>query len=101
MSRYIDADKLAREYERHPTRWYFGRDVLREIGEAETVEVDAEPVRNGRWMTCEDGWGDDHYQCSECGEEWTLIDGTPEENGMRYCPNCGAKMDGDGDGQTD
>ena len=54
--------------------------------------IDAEPVRHGTWMTCEDNWGDIHYQCSECGCEWSLDDGTPEENGMRYCPSCGAKM---------
>ena len=54
-----------------------------------------EPRVHGRWMECEDGWGDCHYQCSECGCEWCLNDGTPEENGMNYCPNCGAKMDGE------
>lgn len=56
--------------------------------------VDAVPVVHGRWLECEDGWGDTHYQCSECGEEWNLDAGTPEENDMNYCPNCGAKMDG-------
>lgn len=54
----------------------------------------AEPKR-GRWLTCEDGWGDEHYQCSECGCEWCLNDGTPKENGMNYCPHCGAKMEAD------
>ena len=57
--------------------------------------VDAVPVIHGRWLTCEDGWGDEHYQCSECGLEWVLNDGTPLENDMHYCPNCGARMDGE------
>lgn len=58
--------------------------------------VDAEPVKRGKWLTCEDGWGDVHYQCSECGQEWCLNDGTPEENGMSYCPHCGANMEVEG-----
>ena len=57
--------------------------------------VDAVPVVHARWLECEDGWGDCQYQCSECGGEWCLNDCTPEENGMKFCPNCGAKMDGE------
>jgi DNA-directed RNA polymerase subunit RPC12/RpoP len=57
--------------------------------------VDAVPVVHGRWIEIEDSWGDCHYQCAECGEEWNLDAGTPAENNMNYCPNCGAKMDGE------
>jgi len=60
------------------------------------------PVVHGRWNEIEDYWGDYHYQCSVCGEEWNLDAGTPVENNMNYCPNCGAKMDGerrDGDAE--
>lgn len=56
--------------------------------------VDAVEVKHGRWLKCEDGWGDINYQCFECGQEWNLDAGTPEENNMNHCPNCGAKMDG-------
>ena len=56
---------------------------------------DVRSVIHARWLECEDGWGDCHYQCSECGCEWCLNDGTPEENGMKFCPNCGAQMDGE------
>ena len=59
----------------------------------EAPAVDAEPVKRGKWITCDDGWGGVHYQCSACGQEWFLVDGTPEENGMNYCPHCGAKME--------
>ena len=58
--------------------------------------ADVAPVRNGRWIEKDDGWGGTYYDCSACGESWTTIDGTPGENNMNYCPNCGAKMDGDG-----
>lgn len=63
--------------------------------------VDAVEVKHGRWLECDDGWGDIHYQCSECGQEWNLDAGTPEENNMNHCPNCGAKMDGGEEDATD
>lgn len=56
-------------------------------------ERDAEPVRHGHWIEQSDVWGDVYYDCSACGNSWTTIDGTPFDNGMNYCPNCGAKMD--------
>ena len=54
--------------------------------------VDAVPVVHGRWEEHEDCNGDSYYTCSVCDCYWTLIDGTPAENNMRYCPECGAKM---------
>ena len=33
------------------------------------------------------------YRCSNCKEEFVLIDGSPKENGYEYCPHCGCKMD--------
>ena len=52
--------------------------------------IEAEPVRHGRWeFKHPNGWA-----CSECGEWGLMIDnrGICKSN---YCPNCGAKMDGD------
>ena len=46
----------------------------------------------GKWIERDDGWGGVYYDCSVCGESWTTIDGTPFDNGMKYCPKCGAKM---------
>jgi len=28
----------------------------------------------------------------DCGIEWTCPDGTPRDNGMRYCPRCGRRL---------
>lgn len=53
-----------------------------------------EPRVHGRWEETDDGWNEWYYRCSACGCEWFLEDGTPAENGMNYCPRCGAKMDG-------
>ena len=66
---------------------------------SDTVEIvrtsNYAPVVHGRWEELDDPWGDTHYRCSVCGCEWFLEAGTPEENGMNYCPRCGARMDGE------
>ena len=69
-------------------------DILDAIDIRPAPTIEAEPVRHGRWETIEDYDGDCIYRCSVCGEEWTLIAGTPKDNNMNYCPRCGAKMDG-------
>ena len=52
-----------------------------------------EPERTGKWIEHDDGWDGFYYDCSACGDSWTTIDGTPWDNGMNYCPNCGARME--------
>ena len=67
--------------------------------------IDAEPVRHGEWLadiynleTYEtktvpyDGWHGDAY-CSECGN-YALLNSHEEDVDSKYCPECGAKMDG-------
>jgi len=49
-------------------------------------------AKTGHWIEKEDYNLDTYYDCSVCGESWTMIDGTPWENGMNYCPHCGARM---------
>ena len=58
---------------------------------------DVQPVKHGYWEEVTDygGWGDTHYRCSVCGEEWYLEDGKPKDNNMNFCPRCGARMDGE------
>lgn len=56
--------------------------------------ADVRPVVHARWEPEDDVFDDSTWCCSACHEPWTLIAGTPEENGMHFCPNCGAKMDG-------
>ena len=55
----------------------------------------AVPVVRGRWT--QTNLFDEEanvYVCSVCGEPWTLNAGTPQENNMNFCPNCGADMRG-------
>lgn len=44
--------------------------------------------RNGSWIELYEN----NYKCSVCGTWWTC-EGMPIENGLSYCPTCGAKMD--------
>ena len=46
----------------------------------------------GHWIEQSDGLDGVLYTCSACRCDWCTIDGTPVENNMRYCPECGAKM---------
>lgn len=64
-----------------------------------SAKADVQPVKHGYWeeVTEYGGWGDTHYRCSVCGEEWYLEDGKPKDNNMNFCPRCGAKMDAEPD----
>ncbi len=60
--------------------------------------VEAEPVRHGEWTVIDNDWNEETiYKCSICKEELVTIDGTPAKDLWNYCPNCGAKMDLEGD----
>jgi DNA-directed RNA polymerase subunit RPC12/RpoP len=63
-----------------------------DVENAPTAEVTE--VKHGEWIEFEDNILDTLYQCSVCKEEFVLIEGTPSENLWKYCPNCGARMDG-------
>ena len=54
--------------------------------------VDAVEVKHGWWIELPSMEPD--YKCSECGRSYAWWE--PSE--AHYCPNCGAKMDGDGNG---
>lgn len=49
--------------------------------------ADVAPVVHGRWKKHGRKW-----QCTNCKVLMNL-DGTPQENSIYCCPNCGAKMD--------
>lgn len=68
----------------------------------ELPKVDAEPVRHGRWLDGNRGKYDGtlywYRYCSECLYE--RHDDNVDKD-TPYCPDCGAKMDGGGDNETD
>lgn len=66
--------------------------------EQHTEPADVAPVVHAYWLGIEgDGYDPegnivwDTFECTNCGEEH-YADGEPE---WEYCPECGAKMDGD------
>ena len=51
--------------------------------------ADVAPVRHGRWRFCGSGRWNDAYERDKCGKMAT--------DNSNYCPNCGARMDGEGE----
>lgn len=64
--------------------------------------VDAVEVVHGEWTIIEDDYEDvTILECSVCETSFRFdeYDGLlPQAQTYHYCPNCGAKMDGDGNG---
>lgn len=74
-------------------------DAWEEIIEAfEAIPAaDVQPVRHGRWARLDKRRGSYLFYCSECGGRAYYVHGVRKSEpvcGYRYCPNCGAKMDG-------
>ena len=63
--------------------------VLFKIDKQPTIE--AVPVVHAEWLLSDEEEG--IWECSVCGKMWVLY-GTPKDNGMNFCPKCGARMDG-------
>lgn len=56
--------------------------------------ADVAPVVHGRWIgkpLC----GNANCRCSECGEVFQIHANLHGKVLQKYCPNCGAKMDGE------
>ena len=73
----------------------YGDGYMDALDKVETVvrefpTVDAKPVVHGRWVCLEAEIG--FYACSECDHRILRAK-------CNYCPNCGARMDGDGDAE--
>ena len=117
MAKYIDLDKLnefpirAGHYDQEHGNKHliFGIESVLEYAE-NLPAADVAPVVYGRWMPVYEsqmtGWdpavaGRDPiggYICSVCKEE-AVYDCNDKFVLSNYCPNCGAKMDGDGSGK--
>lgn len=69
------------------------KDALNSVDEAPTIDPESlRPVAH--WDMEEDAVGDPIiWTCSNCKESIVMYDGTPMENGYKYCPMCGARME--------
>lgn len=89
--RAINADRLKRSFEANtPIAFQDCVPGIHAIIDLEPT-VEAEPVRHGNWKP----FDEDEYTCSLCGNIFVTMDGGhPLSNGFKFCPFCGAKMDG-------
>ena len=86
--RLIDSDELMEKAGRY--KFAVREDIYELIRRAPTID----PVKHGRWA----GYyypGSECVYCSCCREEYYEDDLLMGRNNYpKYCPNCGAKMDG-------
>ena len=77
---------------------HFGFNIEEEYGSAVQEVINglpsAQPERKkGEWQEREDYNGDPCYTCTCCGESWYTVSGNnPYDEGVNFCPNCGADM---------
>ena len=76
--------------ELYPSEYAKLEDALNRIPTADVAEV-----QRGRWEKHGSKW-----QCTGC-KVLMSIDGTPQENLLYYCPNCGAYMMGENNGKCE
>ena len=113
MARLIDADalvdtikdKIAVDKEIYPDDEFFRfsrfgmRTVIGIVKNQDTVD----PVKHGHWIHVDELPSGDYFKCSECNHEiylkhgWKVSFESPADE-YRYCSGCGAKMDGNQNG---
>lgn len=91
MPRYIDADKLKKHYS-----WWADAGLQNEKADMDQIvdsipTADVQEVKHGIWSEYADRDFDGNlfytYTCSCCNKVFY--------HNYNYCPNCGARMDGD------
>lgn len=103
MSRYIDADRIEDVIRNYvPLKYFMASSYSRaiknglkiaEILNDKIPTADVKEVKHGQWNTVYDGSILEHYNsdvysltCSICGNTEKYI--------SKFCPSCGARMDG-------
>ena len=90
MSEYIEREAAYKDFEKcngESSKWTPSR-VKTLIARQNAADV--APIRHGRWIKIGYTCGETEWQCSACKEtEWRT-----SASRLKYCPFCGAKMDG-------
>lgn len=93
MARYYDGDLLLKLKDESPY-WHFDlydlEAYLESVPTADVVEV-----KHSKWKIKRDFDDFEYLMCSCCKEEFYSADTCVVDIFPNYCPNCGAKMDGD------
>lgn len=86
--RMIDANTLKKSFEEDG---HLSNYIEEFIDNAPTI--DAEPVRHGRWIQSKTVYA--YHNCSLCKVPHKMQMSCNVYVLLKYCPHCGAKMDGD------
>lgn len=91
MSRYIDADALLNAINQNTAEAHNERcaQILEAI--LYTPTADVVEVKHGKWKQAYNSFP--KYVCTNCNHLFN-------NKSFKYCPNCGAKMDGEVKGET-
>lgn len=66
----------------------FGHEVENETYAALADFIDRPTCKN-----IADPYDGTYFECSRCGERWELTCGSPADNHLNYCPDCGAEVE--------
>ena len=110
MAEYIEREALLerlrfkRDIERHPRVKLSGlQSAIAQVYKFPTADV--VEVVHGEWIVAEDDYGicATEFTCSHCKVSLVTSELTDGQflDMMKYCPNCGAKMDGERKDVTD
>lgn len=97
MKTYLDMDEILRHCRRCTGQDYYGEPYLVSAVPEEVIRslppADVAEVRHGYYICRTDEFGRLKMICSVCKEETGMSYRAKKEH-LRYCPDCGAKMDG-------
>ena len=84
----IIGDRVRFSIEAHGLTEFVG--IFTKEEQIEAHEQALEQLKGGNTCTWTQGdWDDSDCFSTSCDEEFTLIDGTPTENRIKYCHHCG------------
>ena len=105
MAKYIEKEKVINELRYNNKVTHYSDDKCEDIVYKATREMqevvfkipaaDVQPVKRGRWIE-----KPTVAYCSCCHVHWTKSFITSLRKTYKFCPNCGAKMDGGADNEN-
>ena len=114
MARLIDADQAVAEAERllelynlamanaennkEINHVFKRQELFKAVRAVVNTCPTVDPVKHGRWIHVDELPSGDYFKCSECNHDVFLKSGRKVSDDYRYCSGCGAKMDGNQNG---